>query len=246
MRVPASDVEVVAAELLERFPAGLEEAAYGEFVELAVYADADAERELLARFPDVTVSPVPVGWEERWKEFHRPAWAADIWIGPPWIERPAERKSVVVDPGRAFGTGAHPTTRAAIEALASVRRGGLLDAGCGSGVIAVAAVLLGFRPVDAVDLDPVAVEVTRETARVNGVALDVRQADVLADALPSTDVLVANIELRVVEALLERATARTAITSGYYLSDRPDASGWRHVQRVELEGWAADVWAGRH
>ena len=236
----------MAAELLQRFPAGLEEAALGEFVELAVYVDADAEGELRTRFPDVTVASVPAGWEERWKEFHRPTWAADIWIGPPWIERPAESKSVVVDPGRAFGTGAHPTTRAVIEALASVRRGSVLDAGCGSGVVAVAAVLLGFGPVHAVDLDPVAVEVAQETARTNAVTLAVRQADVLDDALPSTDVLVANIELRVVESLLERATARTVITSGYYLSDRPDASGWRHVRRVELEGWAADVWAGRH
>ena len=172
--------------------------------------------------------------------------AGGLWIGPPWIAPPAEQRAVVVDPGRAFGTGAHPTTRACIEALAALDRGSLLDAGCGSGVVAVAAVRLGFAPVRAVDLDDVAVEVAGETARRNGVPVDVSQADVLRDELPPSDVAVANIELAVVERLLERLDARTAVTSGYFASERPRANGWSHVERVELEGWAADVLAKRY
>jgi ribosomal protein L11 methyltransferase len=152
----------------------------------------------------------------------------------------------VVDPGRAFGTGAHPTTRACIELLARLERGSLLDAGCGSGVLAVAAVRLGFAPVFAVDADPVAVAVCGDTARSNGVDVQVAAADVLRDELPRTDVAVANIELAVVQTLLARMPARTVIASGYLESETPRVPGWDAVDRLELEGWAADVLARRH
>jgi ribosomal protein L11 methyltransferase len=202
--------------------------------------------ELLADYPSATSTVVPDDWEERWKEFHRPTRAGGLWIGPPWIDPPAGAMRVVVDPGRAFGTGAHPTTRACIDALAALPRGRMLDAGCGSGVVAVAAALLGFAPVHAVDVDEVAVEITRATAAANGVSIDARAAHVVHDALPSADVLVANIELRVVESLLARVDVDVAVTSGYYASDQPSAPGWEWVSRGELEGWAADVWARRH
>jgi ribosomal protein L11 methyltransferase len=198
---------------------------------------------VLAAFPDAGAEPVAVGWEDRWKEFHRPAFAGGLWIGPPWLSPPADAVAVVVDPGRAFGTGAHPTTRASIELVSRLEPGSLLDAGCGSGVVAVAAAHLGFAPITAVDLDPVAVEVARETARENGVAVEVYRADVLVDELPRTHVVVANIELGVVEELLARIGAHTAVTSGYLASERPEAPGWRAAERIELEGWAADVLA---
>ena len=148
---------------------------------------------------------------------------------------------MVVDPGRAFGTGAHATTRACIELLAGLERGSLLDAGCGSGVLAVAAVRLGFDPVVAVDVDPVAVAVAGDTARLNAAGIDVRRLDVLRDPLPEADVVVANIELAVVEALLARASARVAITSGYLARESPRAERWMRGRRLELDGWAADV-----
>jgi ribosomal protein L11 methyltransferase len=198
---------------------------------------------VLVAYPQATAEPVADGWEDGWKEFHRPAIAGGLWIGPPWISPPTEAVAVVVDPGRAFGTGAHPTTWACIELLSSLERGSLLDAGCGSGVVAVAAVRLGFAPVTAVDVDPVAVEVATRTAHANGVVLDAWRADVLVDELPSADVVVANIELGVVEELLARIDARTAVTSGYLVSERPEAPGWRALDRIELDGWAADVLA---
>jgi ribosomal protein L11 methyltransferase len=108
-------------------------------------------------------------------------------------------------------------------------------------VVAVAAVRLGFAPVVAVDSDADAVEVAVSTAERNGVAVDVRQVDVLRDALPPADVLVANIELAVVEAVLGRATARVAVTSGYLADEAPAAAGWERAARLELEGWAADA-----
>jgi ribosomal protein L11 methyltransferase len=206
-----------------------------------VYTDEAGRDVVLAAFPHARTEPVATGWADRWKEFHRPVVAGGLWIGPPWLAPPPDAMTVVVDPGRAFGTGAHPTTRACIELLSRLDRGSLLDAGCGSGVVAVAAVRLGFAPVTAVDLDEVAVEVAAETARENGVVVDVRRADVLADALPSADVVVANIELVVVEQLLARVDAGRAVTSGYLASERPTRPGWRAADRIELDGWAADL-----
>jgi ribosomal protein L11 methyltransferase len=226
-------------------PAGFEEHTDADTTELAVYVDDDGVGAIREAFPQATVEAVEDGWEDRWKEFHRPVIVGGLWIGPPWLETPTDPPAVVVDPGRAFGTGAHPTTRACIEALSRLERGSLLDAGCGSGVVAVAAARLGFAPVQAVDLDPVAVDVARATAALNDVTVEISQADVLRDALPQSEVVVANIELPVVEHLLARLDARHAVTSGYFASERPTASGWTPVDRVETEGWVADVLAKR-
>jgi ribosomal protein L11 methyltransferase len=189
----------------------------------------------------VSSEPVSAGWEDRWREFHRPARAGGLWIGPPWEMPPSGVPAVVVDPGRAFGTGAHATTRACIDLLSTLDRGSVLDAGTGSGVIAAAAARLGFAPVFAIDLDPVAVEAASATARRNGVAVRISQGDVLAAALPEVDLVVANIELRAVEALLERHPAGRAVTSGYLAHESPAANGWRRTARMELDGWAADA-----
>jgi ribosomal protein L11 methyltransferase len=238
--------EIAAAWLLERYPNGFEEREGRGFWELAVFTDASGEAELRAAFDEVSSEAVPPGWENRWKEFHRPVHAGGLWIGPPWLEAPPDVPAVVVDPGRAFGTGAHPTTRACIELISRLDRGGLLDAGCGSGVVAVAAARLGFDPVHGVDSEDVAVEVAVRTARANGVDASFARADVLADGLPRVDVVVANIELAVVERLLRRRPAPVAVTSGYLASDALRIDGWSLVERLELEGWAADVLAVRH
>jgi ribosomal protein L11 methyltransferase len=244
--VPAEEAEIAAAWLLERYPNGFEEREGGGFRELAVFTDDRGEAELRAAFSEVSAEAVPPGWEDRWKEFHRSVRAGGLWIGPPWETPPPGARAVVVDPGRAFGTGAHPTTRACIELLSRLDRGSLLDAGCGSGVVSVASAQLGFDPVYGVDSDDVAVEVALETARANGVDVRLARADVLADALPRVDVVVANVELAVVERLLPRGPAPVAVTSGYLASDTPRIDGWHMLERLELEGWAADVLAVRH
>ena len=244
--MPADEAEIAAAWLLERFPAGFEERALGGVSELAVFTDDAGEAAVRAAYPDVSSEVVAPGWEDRWREFHRPVEAGGLWIGPPWIQPPAGAAAVIVDPGRAFGTGAHPTTRACIQALAGLGRGSLLDAGCGSGVVSVAAARLGFAPVHAVDSDEIAVQVAAETARANRVDVSVARADVLAAELPTTDVAVANIELGVVEPLLRRLRSSLVVTSGYYASDVPRVEGWTPVDRLEVEGWAADVLARGH
>ncbi|HEU0247588.1 MAG TPA: 50S ribosomal protein L11 methyltransferase [Gaiellaceae bacterium] len=239
--MPESDAEIARARLLEIVPGGFEEIAGGAWVEFAAYTNSAGEARIRDAFSEVVVRLVASGWEDRWRAFHRPVHVAGLWIGPPWEWTTEAEPAVVVDPGRAFGTGAHPTTRACIELLARLERGRLLDAGCGSGVVAVAASRLGYAPVLGLDADPVAVEVARATAHRNDVDVEVRRADVLVDEIGEADVVVANIELGVVEALLHRRSAPTAVTSGYLAREAPRAAGWARVSRLELEGWAADV-----
>ena len=225
--------------MLELFPEGFEEVDRPEAVELAAYTDPGGEERLMRVFTGAHAEGVESGWEERWREFHKPVRVGPLWVGPPWEEPPADALAVVVDPGRAFGTGAHPTTRLCLEALLELERGSLLDVGCGSGVLSIAAALLGYGPVSGIDTDPAAVEATLANAAANGVAVEARRADGAAAELPAADVTVANISLDGVAAL--RPHSRVLVTSGYLVSDRPDPDGFRHAQRREREGWAVDV-----
>jgi ribosomal protein L11 methyltransferase len=177
---------------------------------------------------------VPDGWEDGWRSFHHGIQVGRFWVGPHW-------EKIVIDPGRAFGTGAHPTTRLTLELLQELEPGSLLDIGCGSGVLSIAAAKLGFAPVVAVDNDPDAAEVTRENAHTNGVELDVRVCDALAGEIPHTGLVVANVALDVVEALLARAPGNRVITSGYLDRDQPRVPGWRSIDRRAGGGWAADL-----
>ncbi len=118
----------------------------------------------------IAADDVPAGWEDNWRSFHHGTVIGRFWVGPPWEEAPAGAEAIVIDPGRAFGTGAHPTTRLSLELLQELEPGALLDVGCGSGVLSIAAAKLGFEPVIAIDIDDVAIEVTRANADVNDVA----------------------------------------------------------------------------
>jgi len=220
------------ALLLQLFPEGVEEldGAY------AVYAD-----EPPLGFDLLEVQEVAEGWQDAWRAFHHGVVVGRCWVGPSWEAPPAGAIPVVIDPGRAFGTGAHPTTRLVLELLQRLELTSLLDIGSGSGVLAVAAARLGFGPVRAVDLDDAAVEATRANAALNGVEIDVRLRDALADPLPTAELAVANISLDAVEALLPRLSASRAIVSGYLERDRPEAAGWRAVERRTRDGWAADL-----
>ncbi|HET9242878.1 MAG TPA: 50S ribosomal protein L11 methyltransferase [Gaiella sp.] len=234
------EAEVLRGRLLELVPAGIEERESGHSVELSAYVPVEHVERLRAALPEAVVEPVPDGWEEAWRSFHQPASAGGLWLGPPWESPPEPARAVVIDPGRAFGTGSHPTTRLCVELLARAPRGSLLDVGCGSGVLAIAGVRLGFGPVVAVDVDPVAVETTRANATANGVALETRLLDAVEGTLPQADVAVANVLLAPVEAILARLSATEAITSGYLVGERPAHLGWEHVETAALDGWAAD------
>jgi ribosomal protein L11 methyltransferase len=244
-RVTADKAEEARAAVIALTTGGFEEREEEGGLELAVYALPGEARRLLARLEGAVAEPVAEGWEDAWRAFHRPVVAGGVWIGPPWEPTPRDLPAVVIDPGRAFGTGAHATTRLCVELLSRTERGSLLDIGCGSGVLSLAASRLGFGPVVAIDNDPVAIDVIRANAVVNGVELDARVADATASALPRADVAVANILLSPVTKVLARVDAHWAVTSGYLVHDRPSAPRWQHVERVEADGWAADLWALR-
>ena len=227
--------------MIDLFPQGFEELEHGDGVELIAYTDARGEERLWQAFGQASTSAVEEGWEHRWRMFHRAVEVAGLWIGPPWLEPPSSAVAVVIDPGRAFGTGSHATTRLALELLTKLDRGSLLDVGCGSGVVAIAAAKLGFGPITALDVDERAVEATVRNAAVNDVQLDARCGDATTSVLEPADVCVANVTLEVVERVASRGECRHLVTSGYLLSDHPALPRYEPVERIGEEGWAADL-----
>lgn len=241
MTVPPAEAERARALMLELFPDGFEEAAGPDGLELAAYTDAGGEERLWAAFGGVRSADVEPGWEERWRAFHRPVRLGPLWVGPPWEQPPPDALAVVIDPGRAFGTGAHSTTRLCLELLLELPLGSLLDVGCGSGVLAIAGARLGFAPVYAIDLDPQAVEATLRNAEANGVVVEARLADALADPLPRAEVAVVNVTAGLVAALAGGLRCARLVTSGYLVSEEPALPRYRRAERRTLEGWAADL-----
>ncbi len=287
VRVRREQAELVLAELLELAPSGVEESAPAvDVVEYAVYG-APGE---LPELPDlraaagealveISTSETDDDWHERWKRFHRPILidapaaahggernVAGLRVRPPWEAPRGSREEavheIVIDPGRAFGTGAHATTRMCLELLlelAGEQRtpGALLDVGTGSGVLAIAAALLGFAPVLALDNERESVEAARANAAVNGVVLDARRFDLRSESLPWLDrddqragslVVLANL-LRPLLFDLARTISRPPaqlLASGLLAEQADEVAdafaehlGMREKRRVHSGEWAA-------
>ncbi|HJW74538.1 MAG TPA: 50S ribosomal protein L11 methyltransferase, partial [Thermoleophilia bacterium] len=150
--------------------------------------------------------PEETGWEERWRHLHRAATVGNVTVRPQWVPSEPGTLDVAIDIGMAFGTGAHATTRQCLDELQRLPVGSLLDVGTGSGVLAIAALRLGFAPVYALDYDPTALAQAERNARLNDVELFLLLADVCDPTaeLPATAVMVANLALKPIVALGER------------------------------------------
>jgi ribosomal protein L11 methyltransferase len=241
--VRADEVEAAVAQLLELVPEGHEVRSFDGGVEFAVYVPRSDLDRILATFPATQATDVEPGWQDAWRRFHVPVTVGPLWVGPPWESPVAGLLPVVIDPGQAFGTGSHPTTRLCLELLSELEPGSLLDLGCGSGVLAIAAARLGFEPVIAGDTDELAVAATVENALRNGVTVDARVLDALGGDLPKVDVAVANIVLEVVDALAPHVRCERLLLSGYLEHEAPTVVGLAHIARRTSAGWAADLYA---
>jgi ribosomal protein L11 methyltransferase len=204
VRVHRREAELVLAELLELAPSGVEEVAIGsEIVEYAVYGAPgelpdlpDLRAAAGGALVDVRTEEIADDWSERWRAFHRPLVLGDrLTVRPPWEPSGESAVDVEIDPGQAFGTGAHATTRLCLELMLEqpVLRGSFVDVGCGSGVLAIVAAKLGFDPVIALDYDRAAVAATEENARRNGIVLQARLFDLRHAQVPDADLVAANV-----------------------------------------------------
>jgi ribosomal protein L11 methyltransferase len=251
----------VLAALLELAPQGVEQVDGDGFVEYALYG---APGELPA-FPDGEASVggvvvrvrgerVPDDWAERWRAFHEPALVEPplagpppVWIRPPWADPRAGALDLVIDPGQAFGTGAHPTTRLSLELLLGLPAGGsLADLGCGSGVLAIAAALLGFGPIVAVDNELAALDATRANARVNGVQLNrIERINLRDESPPAADTVVANLvrPLLLDVATRMEAAPKALIVSGLLDGEADEVAAafapLTERERRSEQGWTA-------
>jgi ribosomal protein L11 methyltransferase len=225
VRCPPDQAELVLAELTVLAPNGVEEERGPGYVEYAIYGGEGELPELGeidavvgAGKVEVSATEIPDDWADRWRDFHKPLLVGErLWLRPSW-EPPREGTvDLVVDPGQAFGTGAHPTTRLCLEFLLELEEAGeatgpLTDLGTGSGVLAIAAAKLGWGPISGYDHELPALEAAAANATANGVELQLERMN-LRERLPElAPTVVANMTspiLRAVAEQLEGGRART-------------------------------------
>lgn len=211
---------MVLAELAVLAPNGVEEERGPGFVEYAIYGGegelpelGEIDAAVGAGTVEVSATEIPDDWADRWRDFHKPLLVGDrLWLRPSWEEPRDGAIDLVVDPGQAFGTGAHPTTRLCLQFLleleaAGEAQGPLTDLGTGSGVLAIAAAKLGWEPVQGYDHEPPAMEAAAANAAVNGVELELERVN-LRERLPElAPTVVANMTSPILRAVAVQLAA---------------------------------------
>jgi len=217
VRCSPEQAEIVLAELTVLAPNGVEEERGPGYVEYAIYGGEGelpelGEIEVAAGdgLVEVVATEVPDDWADRWQDFHKPLLVGErLWLRPSWEEPREGTIDLVVDPGRAFGTGAHPTTRLCLEFLLELEQSGeasgpLTDLGTGSGVLAIAAAKLGWDPVHGYDHEHPSIEAAAANATVNGVRLELEHRN-LREGLPElAPTVVANMTAPVLRVIAEQ------------------------------------------
>ena len=192
-------------------------------------------------------------WLESWKAQFTPIRIGPFFVRPSWSDARDDGIPLVLDPGMAFGTGLHPTTRQCLEALGRMDVAGrsVLDVGTGSGILAVAAAKRGAAPVMGVDIDPLAVKAARENALRNDVAVDVREGSA-GDVDGRYDVVLANLVADVIVQIAPGLRARvrdggTLVCAGIVaekearVADALAAQGLRVEDRDQRDDWVSLV-----
>lgn len=263
VRCAPEQAELVLAELTVLAPNGVEEDLGSGYVEYAIYGGEGelpdlGEIEALAgdALVALVATEVPDDWADRWQDFHKPLLVGErLWLRPSWEEAREGTVDLVVDPGQAFGTGAHPTTRLCLELLleldeAGESNGPLTDLGTGSGVLAIAAAKLGWEPVRAYDHEPASIEATVENATTNGVEVEAELLN-LREGLPDlASTVVANLTAPVLKEIAAQLAGdsgdpRTFVCSGLLPSELDEISaafalsGLTEVDRRIDGDWAA-------
>lgn len=209
--------ELVLAELTVLAPNGVEEERGKDYVEYAIYGGegelpelGEVEAAAGGGLVELVATTVPDDWADRWQDFHKPLLVGNrLWLRPSWEEPREGAIDVVVDPGQAFGTGAHPTTRLCLELLLELEEAGqaggsLTDLGTGSGVLAIAAAKLGWGPVTGYDHEQTAIEAARSNAAANGVAAAFERTN-LRERLPELPpTVVANLTAPVLSVVADQ------------------------------------------
>lgn len=262
IRCQGESTEPSLATMTSKFPEGFEQLDGDGWVEFAVYGaeqdllGEDALRELFGDdLISITARPVAADWTERWKEFHQPAIVDDaVVIRPPWTPAPESGHiDIVIDPGQAFGTGSHPTTRMCASLMLVLFNegsavGDFADLGCGSGVLSILASRLGYGSVAGVDNDRVAIAAAQQNAFVNRAAAEFELRDVLSDGVPPAGTAVANLNATLLAQILPviaDSEAQRLIVSGLLAEEAvgfggPLAdAGMAMTHRRDEGGWAA-------
>ena len=196
-------------------------------------------------------------WEHSWKRFIKPRRVGkSFWVTPPWLDPPKLRRRhvITIEPGMAFGTGTHATTRSCLEFIEAVtgrlgaKKFSALDVGTGSGILAIALALLGAAEIRAIDNDPVALRVARDNLRANAVARRVRLSGARLSAVKKKfDVVAANLTAETIMELAGDLKKRVAVNGFLILSGilhqkaggiaRALSGGFRVVKRKRSREW---------
>ncbi len=266
--VAKKDADLTSAELFDLGAEGVEERDEGTLVR-----GAAGKATLVASFPTKALAALAqkklgkrarleelVGdaWRDAWKEHFRPFRLCEgIWVRPPWEAHEARRgeKVLVLEPGRAFGTGLHETTRLVAEAIAMQKRAlarvTVLDVGTGSGILALVAIALGAKSAYGIDTDPDAIAVAKENAARNAMSeLAKFDATPLSKVRAKYELVLANIEADVLIGLQKQLRARLAfggrlVLSGILSSRESEvrAAFGKPLSRASIGEWVALTYA---
>mgnify|MGYP001146405544 CR=1 FL=1 len=261
VRCAPDQADLVLAELTVLAPNGVEEERGPGYVEYAIYGGEGELPELGeidavvgGRRIEVSSTEIPDDWADRWRDFHKPLLVGErLWLRPSWEPARDGAIDLIVDPGQAFGTGAHPTTRLCLEFLLELADvgeadGPLTDLGTGSGVLAIAAAKLGWSPVTGYDHEPAAIEASASNASINDVDVTFQRQN-LRESLPDlAPICVANMTspiLKAVAAHLGAAGPSVMVLSGILPNELDEVveafapAGLAEQDRRQMGDWAA-------